>query len=149
MLLNDKNMVMFCKDFHTKEMEEVPLIWFDLKYFLKQSYTNAFDKMEIFNLKENQFNYKGNQCAVLTGTYNKQIVSWYNGKTPYPKIILDKTKNKLIENGKNYKTNLLTLQYNPPKIWNQHESAWAIITNERNVLTGGIKEHGGDSSSVQ
>jgi len=30
---NDNNMVMFCKNFESKEMDNVPLIWLDLKYF--------------------------------------------------------------------------------------------------------------------
>ena len=32
LLPNDKNMVMFCKDFGSKEMENVPLMWFDVNF---------------------------------------------------------------------------------------------------------------------
>jgi hypothetical protein len=64
---NDKNMVMFCKDFGSKEMENVPLMWFDLKYFLKQSYYTAFDEIEMFNIKKNKY-------AVLTRAEN--IIVW-------------------------------------------------------------------------
>jgi len=93
-LPNDTQMVMFCEDFCSKEKIEVPLIWFDLKYFLNQSYHNAFNPgMKMFNIKEYQY-------AVLTHNHNnnQQIISWYNEHTPYPKILFHEELNKLIKN---------------------------------------------------
>jgi len=142
---NDTKMVMFGETFCSKKITEVPLIWFHLKYFLNQTYTNAFDKMEVFN--ENQFNRKGNQYVVFTRTLDKKIICWYNDKTQYLKVILDKTRNELINNEKNNKRNLLTIdEYNPQKIWNQDETAWAKIINEENIVTGGNKTKEGDSN---
>ena len=40
---------------------------FELKYFLNESYTNALEKMEMWNLKQNQF-------AVFTR--DQKFISW-------------------------------------------------------------------------
>jgi len=68
---NDTKMVMFGETFCSKKLAEVPLIWFHLKYFLNQTYTNAFDKMEVFN--ENQFNRKGNHMLFLHALLIKKL----------------------------------------------------------------------------
>jgi len=142
---NDKNMVMFCKDFRSKEMDEIVLIWSDLKYFLNQSYANAFDEMEMFHIRENQY-------AVLTKEHDKTIISWYNIDTSYSKILFDKTKKDLIEKIKHDV---------PPKIYNtmgnnvtisggdflktivSTECAFAALSNSGNVSVWGCESYGG------
>jgi len=62
---NDENLVLFCNDFCSKKMDEVPLIWSDLKYFLDQSYANVFYKMEMFNVEKNIY-------AVVAGSRDKK-----------------------------------------------------------------------------
>jgi len=111
---NEQNMVMFCKDFSSKEIEEVSLIWLNLKYFLKQSYMNALDQMEIFKIKTE---FSKNQYAVITRTNDKKIISWYNNE----RISHD---------------TLLPIQYEPPTIYSTYKKAWAKITN---LETGGKK----------
>jgi len=126
---NDENMVMFCKDFNSKEMDQdIPLTWFDLKHFLHHSYTNALDKMTLLNLKHNQY-------AVFTR--DEKIISWDNEQASdlYNQMIVNK-----ITNG-NYQMPLG--RYEPPRIYNKWGNAWAQITNEKNVITGGDKQSGG------
>jgi len=134
---NDKtDMIMFCKDFRSKEMDEVPLMWFDLKYVLNQSYANAFDKMEMFNIQKNKY-------AFVTGGNEKIIISCYNIENLYPKILFDKIKKQLIENDKIFHD----YQYKP-EIWNKFGTAWAKITDEGKLMTGGTKNHGGFSDNI-
>jgi len=82
------NMVMFCNNFGCKQMDAVPLIWFDLKYFLNESYANALEKMEILNIKPDQ-------STILTR--NGNIISWYNGQTQdlYQKMRVNKIANEI------------------------------------------------------
>jgi len=81
------NMVMFY-NFGCKEMDAVPLMWFDLKYFLNESYANALEKMEILNIQPDQ-------STVLTRKGN--IISWYNGQTQdlYQKMRVNKIANEI------------------------------------------------------
>jgi hypothetical protein len=117
LLPNDQNMVMFCKDFDNlfcKQIDnDIPLTWFDLKYFLNQSYTNALEKMELLKLKHNQY-------AVFTR--DKKIISWYNEQTPsfYDQLIINKIKNGIYQIPQNHTqtqrcliahTNYLMLHY--------------------------------------
>jgi len=149
LLPNDKNMVMFCKDFLSKGMDYVPLIWFDIKYFLNQSYTNAWKKMKMLNIKENQY-------AVFTR--DEKLISWYNDQAQhiYPKIILNKLENKIfnlypeiILNSLENKICQLQLDYEAPKIWDKFGTTWAKITNEGNVITGGGEGGSNNAPSSQ
>jgi len=130
---------MFCEDFCSKEKIEVPLIWFDLKYFLNQSYHNAFNPgMKMFNIKEYQY-------AVLTHNHNnnQQIISWYNEHTPYPKILFHEELNKLIKNYIKNKKKVFA-DKNCLKIWEDFLTPpkttsigmWSKITKQGNVVTG-------------
>jgi len=127
---DDKNMVMFCKEFGSEEMDHIPLMWFDLRYLLQRSYTNAFKKIELLNLKQNQ------HYVVLPSDEPEQL-SFYNNDEAsnlFPEMIHNK----------------LPIDYVAPKIYvKSGRNTWAEITNEGNVITGGREEDGGDSSIVQ
>jgi len=113
---NEKNMVLFCKDFGSKEMDKIPLLWFDLKFFVNQSYVNALENMEMLTLKRNQY------AVAIRGCRDENLISWYNehASNLYSKTILNKFQNKL-EN---------TIF---PRIYNKWDgTAWAKITNEGN-----------------
>jgi len=79
------NMVTFCNYANSKHMTETTIIWDDLKHL--QSCYSAFDKMEMFNIKENLY-------AVLTSAPEKKIIAWNNYLTPYPQILLHEATNK-------------------------------------------------------
>jgi alpha-tubulin suppressor-like RCC1 family protein len=91
--------------------------------------------MEMFNLKENQY-------AIFTR--DQKIISWHNEQALhlYPKMILSKIKNEISQLP-------LLLDYELPKIYTKDGDAWAKITNEGNVITGGDAFYGGDSNHVQ
>jgi len=132
---NHANMMTFCNYGDAKKIVETIIIWDDLKYFLKQNYYSAFNKMKMYNIKEYQY-------LVLTRASENQIIIWNNNFTPYPQILLHQTQNTLFANQQqNYFETL--------KFFNKRKNAWAIITKEGNVTTGGEKQDGGDSSMVQ
>jgi len=145
-----ENMVMFCKDFDSKETDDVPLMWSDLKYFLNESYTNALKNMEMWNIKQNQY-------AVFTR--DNKIISWNNKQALeiYPKIIFNKTKNEIFSRTpkvynklKSAWAKITTLEYESAKIYSKGcGNAWAKIISEGNVVTNGPGRYGGDSSHVQ
>ena len=94
--------------------------------------------MEMFNIKENLY-------ALLTP--EKKIIVWHNCVTPYPQILLHEAT-KMTPCA--YQHNSYTNKFDPLlKVFNKNETAWATITKERNVKTGGKRQHGGDSSSVK
>jgi len=130
---NDKDMVIFCKEFGFKQMENIPLIWFDLKYFLDQTYDNALKNMKMLNFKQDQY---------LVFTRDQKMIFWNNEEVEllYPKLILYKMTNKISNLNPNYES---------PKIYNKRGTAWAKITNEGNVITRGLKIDGGNSNEVQ
>jgi len=115
---NDKNMVIFCKNFQSTEMDEVPLIWFNLKFFRNQSYANALEKMEVFNVKENTY------AIVTKGRNDRKIISWCNKQIPYLTVPFHKTNNT---------------QNNEflPKIYNKRKTAWVKITIEGKIMIYG------------
>jgi len=132
LMANENNMVMFCKNFDgCKEIyDAVPLIWFDLKYFLNESYANALEKMEMLNLQQNLF-------TILTRDGN--IISWTNAQTQdlYQEIIVNKITNKIAQP---------PLDYKMLKIYNKCENE---LTKIINALTNKItiepkKSFGGD-----
>jgi hypothetical protein len=134
---NHANMLAFCDYSDSKTIADTTLIWDDLKYFLKQSYYTAFDEMEMFNMKENQY-------ALLTRGLKNKIIIWNNYLASYPQMLLDQaTQNIPFENQQD-SYNIL-----PMKIFNKLENAFARITKEGNVKTGGNRDDGGDSRIVQ
>jgi len=144
---NDKNMVIFCTDFGSEEIDNVSLMWIDLKYFLNESYTNALKKIEMWNIKQNQY---------VVFTRDEKIISWYNEQAfdLYPKLIFNNIKNQIdhpfhiIEN--TFFLEKKSLEYESPRIYSKGcRNAWAKITNEGNVITNGPIRYGGDSSHVQ
>jgi len=143
---NHTNMVTFCDYPYYKNVTDTTIVWDDLKYFLKQNYISAFQEIEIFNIQENEY-------AVLTQLPEEKIVVWNNKFSPYPQMLLDQSAP--IENQfflyKLYKLFLSKFSDNnaTSQIPNKMEDAWAKITKEGNVKTGGNIENGGDSSMVQ
>jgi len=140
---NGQNMmIMFCKNFRSKEIEEATLIWFDLKHFLNQSYASVFDRMEMFNIKENEY------ALLIHYISHTKIIPWHNYRQiNYPQILFDKITKEFRRN--EHHKSLLLQQYYPLIIYNQFNNAWAKITKEGNVETGGEKMDGGDSDHVQ
>jgi len=133
---NPANLVSFCNYANSKKIEDATIIWDDLKFFLEESYS-VFNEMEMFNIKENQY-------VVLTRAPENKIIIWNNNHTPYPQILLDQaTKNTQLANQQN---SYISNNLEPFKIFNKWGSAWAIITKEGNVITGGNKQEGGNSS---
>jgi len=118
---NRSNMVTFRNYADSQKMTETTIIWDALKYL--QNYYSVFDRMEMFNIKDNQY-------AVLTP--EKQIIVWTNNVTPYPQILLHQPTNNA-----------------PLEVFNNTGNSWAIITKEGNIETCGNIEDGGDSRHVQ
>jgi len=135
---NEQNMVMYCKNVRTKEMINVQLMYFDLKYFLDESYYTAFDPVEMFNIKTNQY-------TMLTGAHDKQIIPWINAQASYPQMLFYEARKELTAKEPDFSL----MQYDPPKIYNNLYTAWAKITKDSNVVTGGNENDGGDSNHVQ
>ena len=129
---NRSNMVTFCNYADSQKMTETTIIWEDLKYL--QSYYSAFDRMEMFNIKKNQY-------AVLTCVPEKQIIVWNNSVIPYPQILLHQAT--LLTN------HASSNNFVPFKTFNKCRNAWALITKEGNVKTGGDKQDGGNSCNIQ
>ena len=92
----------------------------------------AFDKMEILNLKQNQY-------AIFTR--NKKMISWFNEQTQnlYHEMILNQVRNEPLQ---------LPLDHEPPKIYNKYGNIWAKITNEGTVITNGKNMYGSYSHYV-
>jgi len=67
---NDSGMITFCNYFDSQQMVNVDIFWLNLKYFLNESYENAFHEMEIYTIKEQQY-------AVLTCSSDQKIISWF------------------------------------------------------------------------
>jgi len=67
---NDAGMVTFCNYFDSQHMVNVDLFWFNIKYFLNESYMNTFHEMQIYTIKEQQY-------AVLTCAHDQKIISWF------------------------------------------------------------------------
>jgi len=137
LLQNDKKMVKFCKDFSSKEMNDIPLMWFDLKHFLDQTYVNALETMEMVIVKENEY-------AVLTR--DKQIIPLYNTQALhlYSKMIFKKFENELSH---------LRLDYEMPQSFEdqgnvrmfQHSNSCAFVTVFENgrIRASGDENNGG------
>jgi len=124
-------------------MTDTNIIWKDLKYFLNQSYYSAFDEMKMFNIKINQY-------VVLTNMPQEKYIVWNNNSTPYHQMLLNQTTPctpPCVSLQNSY-----AKHFEPIKIFNKCKdewAAWAIITEQGNVITGGDAQSGGDSSSVQ
>jgi len=119
---NDQNMVRFCKNFGSNEMDDdVPLIWSDLKYFPNQSSVNALENIELLLLQHNQY-------AVFT--HDKKIISWYNEQASdfYDKMIINKIQNGIYQ--------IPRKRYEPSKIKLRHVYS-VKLTIEGNIRTGG------------
>ena len=104
---------------------------------MKQSDCSVFNEMQMFNVKENQY-------AVLTKLPEKKIIVWNNNVTPYSQLLLQQALLPANQQQHSSSNNLA-----PLKFFLKFENAWAFITKEANVTTGGDKNYGGDSSSVQ
>ena len=113
------------------------MFFFELKYFMKQNYYSAFNEMKMFNIKEHQY-------AVLTNVSEEKIIVWNNDLTPYPQLLLHQAT--LLADQPQYSS---SNNFIPLKTFNKSEEAWASITKDGNVTTGGDTNFGGDSSSVQ
>jgi len=137
---NHDNIVTFRNYSPTRQMIETTIFWNDLKYFLNQNYHSAFHEMKIFNIKENQY-------AVLTRIEKEKIIIWNNNVTRYPQLLPE----TLLTNQQQHSSsnNLVSLKTTFTGDKGCYEMAWASITKEGNVTTGGDKNWGGDSSRVQ
>ena len=105
----------------------------------------------MFNIKTTVI--KTNEYALLThGVHHKKIICWKNQQINYPKILFDAaTTEEFFENEQVDYKSLQKLHDSLCQftIENKNGTAWAKITKEGNVLTGGDKQEGGDSNHVQ
>jgi len=136
LLQNDKKMVKFCKVFSSKEMNDIPLMWFDLKYFLDQTYANALETMEMLIVKENEY-------AVLTR--DKQIIPLYNTQALhlYSKMIFKKFENELSHLRVDYKTQHILVNKENVRILHTNCLAFVAVFENGQIRVWGDENNGG------
>jgi len=130
------NMVTFSEAIYPNK--DIYLAWIDFTVYFQHKNLSELKKM---------FNIAPNRYLILTSM--QEMISLENDNFYYPEKIFFKKHPNVFQSDKNHAGAFKPVSMFTPKVWNKRKTAWAQITDDGNVQTGGCRDDGGDTGHLQ